>query len=175
MPFDAAGNYYHQQQAVGSKFASTGRAYPGVGLNHVGSYQASARPWVNSVIAVPASGAVATAKVITFPQVSKFFTIVNNGNDELATAVAATIKIAFSAEGLRDDAPDAGAVRNFIELQASQSFSADFRITKLYVMASGSDANTHCSVIAGLTNIYAGHLSGSWAGEIGVDNTNHDG
>lgn len=173
MPFDADGNYYHQQQAVGSKFASTGRAYPGVGLNHVGSYQASARPFVNSVIAVPASGVVGNAKAITFPQVSKFFTIVNNGNDELATAVAATIKIAFSAEGLQPC--NGGSPKNFIELQASQSFSADFRITKLYVMASGSDVNTHCSVIAGLTNIYAGHLSGSWAGEIGVDNTNHAG
>ena len=173
MPFDAAGNYYQQQGARGSNVADTGMHYPGVGLNHVGSYQASARPYVNSEVVVPVSGVVGNATVVTFPKVSKFFTIINNGAKEIASDRAATIKIAFSAEGLQPCT--GGSPRNYIEIQASQSFSADMRVTKLYIMASGSTAGIHCQVIAGLTNIYAGHLSGSWAGEIGVDNTNHAG
>ena len=49
-----------------------------VGLNNVGSYQASARPWIESAISVPVSGAVANAAEVNFPHVTKFVTIRND-------------------------------------------------------------------------------------------------
>lgn len=142
-----------------------------VGLGHVGSYQVSARPWVSSSIHVPYSGAVgadhgasaANRTEITFPYVTKFVTIRNDGPNEFG----ASMRVAFSENGLSD------GNANYFVLSGSESFSADYKITKLYLM--GHDGNyasgitvTTASVIAGLTGIEADLLSGSWNGSEGV-------
>ena len=125
-----------------------------VGLGNVGSYQVSARPWVKSSLAVPAS-ASATFTEVTFPSVSKFVVIRNDEAD------ASLMRVAFSSNGLKDSND------NYFTLSGSESFSADFKITKLYLM-SDSATPTSASVIAGLTGITASRLSGSWDGLDGV-------
>ena len=142
-----------------------------VGLGNVGSYQVSARPWVSSSIHVPYSGAVgvdqgastANRAVINFPYVTKFVTIRNDGPN----VHGATMRVAFSEAGLSD------GNANYFILSGAESFSADFKVTRLYLM--GHDGNytaattvTTASVIAGLTGIEAGLLSGSWNGHDGV-------
>jgi hypothetical protein len=77
------------------------------------------------------------------------------------------MRVAFSEAGLSD------GNANYFILSGAESFSADFKVTKLYLM--GHDGNytadttvTTASVIAGLTGIEAGLLSGSWNGHGGV-------
>ena len=137
-----------------------------VGLGHVGSYQVSARPFIKSAIEVPQSGVVdtdANRGVISFPYVTKFGTIRNDGFNEHG----ASMRVAFSENGLRD------STKNYFVLSGSESFSADWKVTSVYLM--GHDGNrvdvdivTSASVIAGLTGIEASRLSGSWAGSVGV-------
>ncbi len=139
------------------------------GLHNVGSYQVSARPFVSTLLAVPATGALGTALEVTFPSVTKFVTVINDGDADESDAQVATLKFAFSEAGLIGEA--AGATSgpyNFITLQASQSFSADFKITRLYLMATGAADNIKATVVAGLTGIERQHLSSSWDGLMGV-------
>jgi|TARA_Y100000385_G_scaffold286214_1_gene347770 hypothetical protein len=142
------------------------------GLNHVGSYQASARPFVINKIVVPASAsnltfvdgtieggaAGGTAVEIAFPKVTKFVTIKNEGADQSSSC---EMRLAFSTGGLDD------TKKNYIILAESASFSADFRITRLYLM--GNPTAVTASVIAGLTNIPAQHLTSSWDDLVGVN------
>ena len=129
------------------------------GLHSVGNYQASARPFVKREIAVPfsSSSGGSSGVEVTFPKVTKFVTIQNNST---GSGVANEMRIAFSRTGL-------GANPNYFIIEPSASFSADFRITKLYLM---SDLPVHCTatVIAGLTQIDNSHLTDSWDGLSGV-------
>ena len=133
-----------------------------VGLGNVGSYQVSARPWVSSSIHVPKSGVVDTAAnrvEVNFPYVTKFITVRNDGPN----THGATMRVGFSENGMRD------STNNYFILSGGESFSADFKVTRMYIM--GHDASlggTTASVIAGLTGIEADLLSGSWNGMGGV-------
>ena len=66
-----------------------------VGLNNVGSYQASARPWIKSGVPVPVSGATSNATEIVFPNVTRFVTIRND-----CTGSNSKIRVAFSRDAL---------------------------------------------------------------------------
>ena len=131
------------------------------GFNHVGSYQASCRPFATASVQVPASGGIGTALAIEFPGVTKFVIVRNEEQDTIADS---KIRLAFASGGMGD-------TFNYILINASSSFSADYRLTRLYVM---SDTSTQpkVSVIAGITNIKAARApSGSWENSIGVDKT----
>tara|TARA_Y100001973_G_C5184650_1_gene327020 strand:- start:588 stop:1013 length:426 start_codon:yes stop_codon:yes gene_type:complete len=128
------------------------------GLNHVGSYQSSARPWAKGLLTVPLSGAITTALEVSFPKVSKFVTVRNDGHPESASC---TIRLAFASGGLDE------SYRNYITIAESASFSADVRVTRLYLLASGS-GDVNATVVAGLTQIDASHLTSSWEGLDGV-------
>ena len=124
-----------------------------VGFNNVGSYQASARPFITASCDVPASGTnMALAFEVKFPKVTKFVTIRNDGLDSSATGT--DIRFAFTSGGL-------GASHNYVRLAPSSSYSADFRVTRLYMMAESSTL-AKATVIAGLTQIEATHLLESW-------------
>ena len=131
----------------------------GVGFNNVGSYQASARPFVKSNIVVPHSGAITAATEIKFPKVTKFITVRNDGIDASASC---DIRLAFASGGLSE------ANNNFITIAESASFSADFRVTRLYLL-SAEAGTVNATVTAGLTQIDASHLPTSWEGNEGVD------
>jgi len=129
------------------------------GLNHVGSYQASARPFVKSGLTVPVSGAITTALEVAFPKVTKFVTVRNDG---ISASGSCDIRLAFATGGL-DENND-----NYITIAESASFSADFRVTRLYLL-SAEPGQVNATVTAGLTNIDASHLTSSWEGNEGVD------
>jgi len=134
----------------------------GVGFNNVGSYQASARPFVKSGIVVPHSGAIGAAVEIKFPKVTKFVTVRNDGIDASASC---DIRLAFASGGLSQHNT---ANSNFITIAESASFSADFRVTRLYLL-SGEAGTVNATVTAGLTQIDASSLPNSWEGLEGVD------
>ena len=136
------------------------------GLHHVGSYQSSARPAVYSNIICPASGATTTsAKEIAFQNVTKFVTVRNDGDDDEDTNTDASIRLAFAPIGVHQSTGD---YYNFIKIAASESFSADVKVTRLYLM-SDSAHTPLVTVVAGLTNIPATYLSSSWTGSVGIE------
>jgi len=131
------------------------------GFNHVGSYQVSCRPFATASVEVPASGGIGTALAIEFPGVTKFVIVRNEETDTIADS---KIRLAFASGGMGD-------TFNYILINPSSSFSADYRINKLYVM---SDTSTQpkISVIAGITTIKAARTpSNSWEDTVGVDKT----
>ena len=129
------------------------------GLNHVGSYQVSARPYVKSNITVPVSGAITSALEVDFPKVTKFITVRNDGANASGSC---DIRLAFASGGLDE------TKNNYITIAESASFSADFRVTRLYLL-SAEPGTVKATVTAGLTNINARHLTSSWEGFEGVD------
>ena len=134
----------------------------GVGFNNVGSYQASAKPYIKTELVVPASSSDAsTALEISFPKVTKFLTIRNDGTS------SEEIRLAFASGGLGANKVGGTSGNNYIKIAQSASFSADFRVTKLYLMS--EDAHTpNATVVAGLTQIDAARLPDSWKGDEGV-------
>ena len=131
------------------------------GFNHVGSYQVSCRPFATASVEVPASGGIGTALAVEFPGVTKFVIVRNEEHTNIADS---KIRLAFASGGMGD-------TYNYILINPSSSFSADYRVTKLYVM---SDTSTQpkVSVIAGITTIETARVpSGSWENTVGVDKT----
>ena len=134
----------------------------GVGFNNVGSYQASAKPYIKTELGVPASSSDAsTALEVSFPKVTKFITVRNDGSS------SEEIRLAFASGGLGANKAGGTSGNNYIKIAQSASFSADFRITKLYLMS--EDAHTpNATVVAGLTQIDNARLPDSWKGDEGV-------
>ena len=130
------------------------------GLNHVGSYQSSARPYAKTNLTVPLSGAITTALEVAFPKVTKFVTIRNDGRPESSSC---DIRLAFATGGLHTGA----TYSNYVTIAESASFSADLRVTRLYLL-SAETGDVNATVIAGLTQIDASHLTSSWEGLDGV-------
>lgn len=118
------------------------------GLNNVGSYQVSTQPHLTFISA-------STTQQISFPQVTKFVIVKN-------IASVGYMKVAFSQNGLNGT--------NFLLLSGSESFSANYRVTSVFISPATEFGGTEftASVIAGLTGIGASHLSGNWSGSAGV-------
>lgn len=147
--------------------AKTGQpifGYHEPGFNHVGSYQVSCRPFATASFEAPASSSTigANYQKVAFPGVTKFIIVRNEETDTIADS---KIRLAFASGGLH--APNF----NYVLINPSSSFSADYRLTQLYIM-SDSSVKPKVSVIAGITNINSARVpSGSWENTIGVDKT----
>ena len=129
------------------------------GFNHVGSYQVSSRPFATASVEVPASGGIGTALAVEFPGVTKFIIVRNEEHPSIADS---QVRLAFASGGMGD-------TYNYITINPSSSFSADYRVSKLYVMSETS-TQPKVSVIAGITTIETARVpSGSWENTIGVD------
>ena len=122
-----------------------------VGLQNVGSYQVSGQPFLSSSITVPANSAAPLE--IKFDQVTKFV-IIRNETDS-----AGDIRVGFSSGGL--------AGTNFVRLAVSESLSADYKVTSVF-LRSNTAAQQSASIVAGLTNIPSERLSANWSGSNGV-------
>jgi len=122
---------------------------PVAGLSNVGSYQVSSIPWVTSSLVVNSSAG--SVVEVSFPKVTKFIVVKNE--------TANSIKVAFSQNGLTTS-------NNFFILGDSESFSADFRVTKVFLR--GVSSASTVTIVAGLTGIEAGALSTNWSGSAGV-------
>ena len=129
------------------------------GFNHVGSYQVSSRPFATASVEVPASGGIGTALAVEFPGVTKFIIVRNEEHPSIADS---QVRLAFASGGMGD-------TYNYITINPSSSFSAEYRVSKLYVMSETS-TQPKVSVIAGITTIETARVpSGSWENTIGVD------
>jgi hypothetical protein len=121
------------------------------GLNNVGSYQVSGRPFVTSSVSA------ATATSIDFAQVARWFQIINKS--------ASPVKVGFSEVGV-------DGTNNFV---VDASGSNGYGISPVYelkvsqVWLSGS---TNVDLIAGLTGINAASAETTtgpnWSGSAGV-------
>jgi hypothetical protein len=122
------------------------------GLWNASSYVVSGIPWVTSSVVAPLSSSVPTE--ISFPSVTKFITIKNisTGSEKL--------RVGFSANGVK-------ITHNYFLLSASESFSADLKVTDLYLLSDNSNYAT-ASVIAGLTGIDVSNLQSNWSGSAGI-------
>ena len=128
-----------------------------VGLNNVGSYQVSSRPYLTSSLTVPDSGS--TPYEVSFDAVSRFIIITNTLGGSAANV---PLRFGFSEDGVK------GTVNNnYGILNNGESFEAEFKVTKIYLL---SDNASECSasVIAGLTGIGSSHLANNWSGSLGV-------
>jgi hypothetical protein len=122
------------------------------GLSNVGSYQASGIPWASSSIVVPVSSSAPLE--VSFPQVTKNIIVKN------VSAVSGTLRVGFSANGVASGS-------NFFLLDRGESFAADIRVSRLYLL-SNNGTPVNASIIAGLTNITAADLPNNWSGSAGV-------
>ena len=119
------------------------------GINNVGSFQVSGRPWAYT--AATSTSAVA----LSFPDVTRWVTVRN-------TDSSIGMLIAFSAAGL-------GGTEHFT-LAAGTEISMEVKISQLWVIAASGTPTI--AVVAGLTNINASGVATddgpSWSGSVGV-------
>jgi hypothetical protein len=129
------------------------------GLGNVGSYQASGRPYLSSSIHLSSSNSVVK---VEFPSVSRFVTIKNEGP---AASNEVKFRVGFSQNGV-----NAVENTNYLLLDNQESFSADYRVTAVYLRVdpTGGTTNATASVIAGLTSIAGEELTHNWTGSVGV-------
>jgi hypothetical protein len=124
--------------------------YPG--LSDVGSYEMSAIPFATGNVPVVASGSSTT--VVSFPNVTKFVTVVNE-----TTGTNSAMRVGFSSNGVKGT--------NYFILDNGESYTGNWRITAIYLMGNAATTCT-ASIIAGVTNIPTSELSANWSGSNGV-------
>lgn len=122
------------------------------GIGNAASYQVSAIPWASASLVVPASGS--NTLEVTFPQVTKSIIVKN------ASTGSVNMRVGFSHNGVVSS-------NNYFLLSAGESFAADLKVTRLYLMSNNGTALT-ATIIAGLTNINATELTTNWSGSAGV-------
>lgn len=123
------------------------------GFHNVGSYQVSTQPYLTASLTVPASSG--TPLEVSFPTVSKFIIVRNESGS------SGDLRVGFSAEGVK------GTVNNnYIILSGSESFSADYRVTSVFLL-SHTTSEQSASVVAGLTTIPKRDFN-NWSGSAGV-------
>ena len=126
----------------------------GTGLQNVGSYQASGKPFAKgSINAID----TAVAEKVEFPTVTRWVYIVNNDGSR-------DCKVAFSALGL-ESPPN-----NFFTVKAgTASERLELKLTEVHLTGSNN-----VDVLAGLTGInrdrvnYLSDLGTNWSGSAGV-------
>ena len=121
------------------------------GIGNAASYQVSGIPWVSSSLTIPASGS--TPLEISFPQITRSIIVKNSSTGSV------NMRVGFSENGVKGT--------NFFLLSAGESFAADLKVTRVYLMSNNGTVLTG-SVIAGLTNIPATELTNNWSGSLGV-------
>jgi len=146
------------------------------GLNNVGSFQVSGRPFASGSCVVPASG---SSLVVRFPSVTKWFQI-----EPLSGSTSRAVRVAFSEQGLYGKGGAGGAEDGYnFRLNASSSFCRplDMKVSEVWLMSEDSATYT-VDILAGLTNVQIGSLytddrtingaveaaGPNWSGSIGV-------
>lgn len=126
------------------------------GLGNVGSYQASAKPFLSSSIDVPLNGNVVR---IDFPNVTRFVTIKNTGPDDGSSDI--NMRVGFSQNGVNGE--------NYLTINNQESYSADWRVTSVYLKVDAIGSfNATASIIGGMTAIDSIELKHNWTGSEGV-------
>ena len=128
----------------------------GVGINNVGSYQVSGRPFVSTQ-------KVYSADEVAFPMVSQWIQVINRSIHP--------VRVGYSQVGISGS-------HHLVLSGASETFGGNPATTgQLRVKVSGiwlysPSGSAHVDVVAGLTNIdrryTAGRLGPNWSGSAGV-------
>lgn len=135
-------------------------SWPRAGINSVGEYQVSGRPFLKYAQTFPRGWASATdlfdditsnpVGYIDFPYVTQKVTITNKDSSNRA------IRVSFASLNLIDDANNAHSAvkagKNYIELAVNNTLELDIKIKRLFITGvAGSVDNIH--VQAELTHI----------------------
>jgi len=133
------------------------------GIGNSAAYQVSGIPYATASIDVPFLSE--EPKELAFPQVTKFVTITNT-----KTGANVPLRVGFSSLGVTGSAnpPVAGGSDHYFVLDNGESYTGEFRISKLYLLADEKGTNAQASVIAGLTSVPAADLPYNWSGSLGV-------
>jgi len=125
--------------------------YPGhgVGLRNVGSYQISGHPYITGAL-------LATGEeiAISFPQVTREFTVINSGS---TGGTGPVLRVHFNSTG-----SDGGVVtgHHYVTLESDdQSYTFHTKCKEVYIscVANGG-GDSGFEIIANLTNIVADHM-----------------
>lgn len=131
-----------------------------VGINNVGSYQVSGKPWTSGSIDAK-HGHRPGGFEVQFPYVTKWFSVINNDESN-------PCKVAFSVSGMTGSS-------NFFTISAAdvdqfglgQSGVLDLKVASIWI--SGS---TNVDIVAGLTSIETISVQtddgANWSGSSGV-------
>ena len=122
------------------------------GLNNVGSYQVSGKPFATGSCEAPASG---SSLVVRFPAVTKWFQV------EPISGSSQSVRVAFSENGLYGKGGGGGTYDGYnFRLHASSSFCRplDMKISELWFMSEDSATFTF-DIVAGLTGIPSARTS----------------
>jgi hypothetical protein len=127
------------------------------GLNAVGSYQVSGRPFASGSINCKL-GARPGGYEVVFPYVAKWFKVINNGTD--------ACKVAFSVSGMT------GSFNYFTVSKFSNGVSGDSGTLEIKASAIWISGSTDVDVVAGLTSISSRltttDAGTNWSGSVGV-------
>ena len=129
------------------------------GLHNVASCQVSSSPYATASLNIDPGPDFAGDPVvlqIDFDRVSKFIIVKNEISVDLADA---PIRLGFSENGVKGT--------NYILLFNDESFSADYKVSRLYLMAHTA-VSSSASVSAGMTGIHKNQLEHNWSGSLGV-------
>jgi hypothetical protein len=127
------------------------------GLGYVPAYQVSSIPFLTSSLTVPDRNS--TPLEINFQLVTKFVVVTNT----YGGAQNIPLRVGFSENGVKGTENN-----NYLILNNGESFEADFRVTKMFLLSDSTTFATSGSVVAGLTDIGANMLIYNWSGSIGV-------
>jgi|10_taG_2_1085330.scaffolds.fasta_scaffold13844_3 hypothetical protein len=159
--------------------ASTKFMWKEPALGSVGQYQMSGIPFVTASFPMPevtalhdASIALGEMVTIEFPNVTRWITVVNE-----ATGSEKPLRFGFSSQGVYGEMNTTPKDKNYFVLNNAESFTGEWRASKLFLIAAGGPVNmvgfpvsaTTASVMAGLTGIPGEkNLPRNWSGSLGV-------
>ena len=134
------------------------------GIGNSAAYQVSGIPYATASIVVPELSNEPFP--VEFPQITKFVTITN-----VKTGANVPLRVGFSSLGVTGSAnpPVAGGSDHYFVLDNGESYTGEFRVSKLFLLGDEKSGNTaEASVIAGLTSVPATDLPYNWSGSAGV-------
>jgi hypothetical protein len=133
------------------------------GLGQVGQYQMSGIPFATASFEVPGGGAAGAPLQLEFGGVTKFFTVINTH-----TGQSAPLRVGFSSQGVTGSGDNTGLGTKYFILDNGESYTAELRVTSIFLMGHNDATPSSASVIAGITGISESHLTGNWSGSLGV-------
>ena len=124
------------------------------GLNNVGSYQVSGKPYASGGCEAPRSSSTTTrCLVVRFPTVTNWFQIIPSHR-----ATGQEMRVAFSQLGLYDGVNPEG--NNYFTVNMSSSLGPfHVKTSELWFMEHSNVAPYTFDIVAGLTNIPASRTS----------------
>ena len=130
----------------------------GVGVNHVGAYQVSGKPFASGNI----DASVSDGHEISFPNLSRWFQVINRGTEDC--------RVGFSQNGVVSGSNYFMVAKADNDANGSTGTSGVLELKVASVYLSGSNI---VDVVAGLTNIDSTRVSGSttganWSGSVVV-------